>query len=100
MSQSSLRHDPHAIYPFPRSVSVLFCSTQRSCLHRFTVKGRFFGDFMQVDQFDRKIIAALADDGRLPTVELANRVGLSASACTRRIQNLEAAGVIAGYRAL
>lgn len=54
---------------------------------------------MQMDQFDRKIIAALADDGRLPTVELANRVGLSASACTRRVQNLEAAGIIAGYRA-
>ena len=55
---------------------------------------------MQLDQFDRKIIAVLAEDGRLPTVELANRVGLSPSACTRRVQNLEAAGVIAGYRAL
>jgi DNA-binding Lrp family transcriptional regulator len=55
---------------------------------------------MQLDQFGRKIIAALAGDGRLPTVELANRVGLSPSACTRRVQNLEAAGVIAGYRAM
>jgi DNA-binding Lrp family transcriptional regulator len=55
---------------------------------------------MQMDQFDRKIIAALAEDGRLPTVDLANRVGLSASACTRRVQNLEAAGIITGYRAI
>ena len=55
---------------------------------------------MQMDQFDRKIIAALAGDGRLSTVELANRVGLSPSACTRRIQNLEASGIIAGYRAI
>ena len=55
---------------------------------------------MQIDAFDRKIIAALAGDGRLSTVEVAARVGLSPSACTRRIQALETAGVIAGYRAL
>lgn len=54
---------------------------------------------MQFDAFDRKIIAALADNGRLSTVEVAARVGLSPSACTRRIQSLEAAGVITGYRA-
>lgn len=55
---------------------------------------------MQLDAFDRKIVAALASSGRLTTVEVAARVGLSPSACTRRIQALEAAGVIAGYRAL
>ncbi len=55
---------------------------------------------MQIDAFDRKIIAALAGDGRLSTVEVAARVGLSPSACTRRNQALETAGVIAGYRAL
>ena len=55
---------------------------------------------MQLDQFDRKIVAALAENGRLTTVELSSRVGLSPSACTRRVQNLEAAGIIAGYRAL
>ena len=37
---------------------------------------------------------------RLTTVELASRVGLSPSACTRRLQNLEAGGVIRGYRAM
>jgi DNA-binding Lrp family transcriptional regulator len=60
----------------------------------------FFGDSMQLNAFDRKIVTALADDGRLTAVELASRVGLSPSACTRRLQNLEANGVIAGYRAI
>ncbi len=55
---------------------------------------------MQLDSFDRKIVAALAGNGRMTTVELASRVGLSPSACTRRLQALEAAGVIAGYRAI
>jgi Lrp/AsnC family transcriptional regulator, leucine-responsive regulatory protein len=55
---------------------------------------------MQLDGFDRKIVRVLAEDGRLSTVDLAVRVGLSASACTRRVQGLEAAGVIRGYRAM
>ncbi len=55
---------------------------------------------MQLDTFDRKIVSALAADGRMTTVQLAARVGLSPSACTRRLQALEAAGVIAGYRAM
>jgi DNA-binding Lrp family transcriptional regulator len=53
-----------------------------------------------MDAFDRKIAAALAGDGRLSAVDLAARVGLSASACTRRLQKLEADGVIRGYRAI
>ena len=55
---------------------------------------------MQLDGFDRKIVAALAADGRMTTVELASRVGLSPSACTRRLQALEADRVIRGYRAM
>lgn len=55
---------------------------------------------MQLDTFDRKIIRALAADGRMTAVDLAGKVGLSPSACTRRLQALEAAGVIAGYRAV
>ena len=54
---------------------------------------------MQIDGFDQKIVSALAANGRMTTVELASRVGLSPSACTRRLQALEANGVIAGYRA-
>lgn len=55
---------------------------------------------MHTDGFDRKIVTALAGEGRLTAVDLANRVGLSASAVTRRLQALEAAGVIRGYRAM
>lgn len=53
-----------------------------------------------MDKFDRKIVASLADEGRLTAVELSARIGLSPSACTRRLQALEGAGVIAGYRAM
>lgn len=55
---------------------------------------------MQADAFDRRILATLARDGRLTTVDLAAQIGLSPSACTRRIQALEEAGVLRGYRAL
>jgi Lrp/AsnC family transcriptional regulator, leucine-responsive regulatory protein len=54
---------------------------------------------VHIDDFDRKIVTALAGDGRMTTVELAGKVGLSPSACTRRLQSLEAAGIITGYRA-
>jgi Lrp/AsnC family leucine-responsive transcriptional regulator len=55
---------------------------------------------VQLDEFDRKITRALAGNGRLSAVDVANQVGLSASACTRRLQALEGAGVIRGYRAM
>lgn len=55
---------------------------------------------MQLDAFDRRILSALAGEGRLTAVDLGNRVGLSASAVTRRLQALESGGVIRGYRAL
>ncbi len=55
---------------------------------------------MQLDDFDRRILTALARDGRLTAVELAARVGLSPSACTRRLQSLESSGAIRGYRAI
>ncbi|MFI7062285.1 Lrp/AsnC family transcriptional regulator [Kribbella sp. NPDC050124] len=53
-----------------------------------------------MDAIDRAIIAELARDGRLSNVELANRVGLTAGPCLRRVQRLEADGVIQGYRAV
>lgn len=51
------------------------------------------------DEIDRAIVEALQADGRLPNTELADRVGLSPSACLRRVKALEGDGVIAGYRA-
>ncbi|MFD7503743.1 Lrp/AsnC family transcriptional regulator [Streptomyces sp. NPDC001700] len=53
-----------------------------------------------MDAMDRAIIAELERDGRLTNVELARRVGLTTGPCLRRVQRLEADGVICGYRAV
>ncbi|MFO1107204.1 MAG: Lrp/AsnC family transcriptional regulator [Amaricoccus sp.] len=53
----------------------------------------------EIDSFDRKLLAALQDDGRLTNQELGERIGLSPSQCSRRRQALEEAGLIRGYRA-
>jgi len=50
-----------------------------------------------LDRIDYRIITALENDGRATVSALADKVGLSQSACTRRIQALEAEGIIAGY---
>ena len=52
-----------------------------------------------LDQIDRKILAALGDESDVTSARLGERVGLSPSAAHRRIKLLEAAGLIAGYRA-
>jgi Lrp/AsnC family transcriptional regulator, leucine-responsive regulatory protein len=52
-----------------------------------------------MDEVDRAILNLLHRDARIPNSELAKRVGLSPSPCLRRVRNLEAAGVITGYRA-
>jgi DNA-binding Lrp family transcriptional regulator len=54
----------------------------------------------EIDQIDERILRVLSSDGRISNVELAERVGLSPSACLRRVQALERAGIIAGYRAV
>ena len=51
------------------------------------------------DTIDWKILRELQRDGRVTNVELANRVGLSPPPTLRRVQALEDAGYIAGYRA-
>ena len=55
---------------------------------------------MSLDAIDRKILAALQVRGRMSNSDLAERVNLSASACHRRVQRLEAEGYISGYVAL
>ena len=54
---------------------------------------------MDIDDIDRKIVLALQENGRLTNIEVAERVGLSHSACSRRIARLERERVIVGYRA-
>jgi DNA-binding Lrp family transcriptional regulator len=53
-----------------------------------------------MDQIDRRILHVLERDGRISNLALAERVGLSASACLRRVSALEKSGVITGYRAV
>ena len=54
----------------------------------------------KIDAINDHILRELTRDGRLPNLELADRVGLSPSACLRRMQELERSGVIKGYRAV
>src|SRR5437588_2559926 len=53
-----------------------------------------------LDAIDCRIVAALQADGRLSNVELAERVGLSASPCLRRVKRIEREGYIEAYRAM
>ncbi len=53
-----------------------------------------------LDAIDRNIIRILRLDARISSAKMAEEVGLSASACLRRIRVLEEAGVIRGYTAL
>ncbi|MEM7637323.1 MAG: Lrp/AsnC family transcriptional regulator [Pseudomonadota bacterium] len=52
------------------------------------------------DQIDRAILHELERNGRLTNIELARKIGLSTSACLRRVQELERNGTILGYRAV
>ena len=53
-----------------------------------------------VDATNSRILSVLEKDGRISNIDLAAKVGLSASACLRRVQDLERSGVIKGYRAV
>mgnify|MGYP000261096859 CR=1 FL=1 len=57
-------------------------------------------DYFELNSIDKRIIAALGQEGRLSYEELGSKVGLSASATLRRVRRLEEAGVLAGYVAL
>ena len=51
-----------------------------------------------MDRIDLAIMTHLQDNARISNVDLATRVGLSLSACLRRVAQLEASGIIDGYR--
>lgn len=53
-----------------------------------------------LDPISRNILQALESDGRISNTDLATRIGLSPSACLRRVQDLERQGYILGYRAV
>ncbi len=55
---------------------------------------------MTLDRYDRHILELLQADGRLTNQELAEKIGLSASPCLRRVRALEESGLITSYRAI
>jgi DNA-binding Lrp family transcriptional regulator len=65
---------------------------------------REFALFLQLmakeDRITDQILRELELNGRISNIDLADRVGLSPSACLRRVQDLERSGVITGYRAV
>ena len=52
-----------------------------------------------LDEIDRRLLSELQNEGRITNVELAQRVGLTAPPCLRRVRSLEEGGVIQGYHA-
>ena len=54
---------------------------------------------VKLDRIDRKILSDLQMDGRMTNVDLAQRAGISAPPCLRRVRALEEAGYIQGYHA-
>jgi Lrp/AsnC family transcriptional regulator, leucine-responsive regulatory protein len=54
----------------------------------------------ELDDFDHAILREVATNGRITTVDLAERIGLSKSPTQARLRRLEATGVILGYRAV
>jgi Lrp/AsnC family leucine-responsive transcriptional regulator len=58
-----------------------------------------FMSYHLADKVDRAIVTELQRDGRIANVDLADAVGLSPSACLRRVKALEESGIIAGYHA-
>ena len=54
---------------------------------------------MSLDRIDHAILDSLQKEGRISNAALAEKVGLSQSACSRRLDHLEKAGIIRGYHA-
>src|ERR1700743_1100350 len=54
---------------------------------------------VKLDRIDLRILRELQKDGRMTNVELAQRVGISAPPCLRRVRALEESGYIRGYHA-
>ncbi len=57
-------------------------------------------EVVPLDRYEREILIALQADGRLSNQDLSRKVGLSPSACWRRVKGLEEAGVILRYTAI
>jgi Lrp/AsnC family leucine-responsive transcriptional regulator len=58
------------------------------------------GDMAELDRTDRRILAQLQTDGRISTVELAERIGLSPTSTSERLRRLQREGTVTGFRAM
>jgi Lrp/AsnC family leucine-responsive transcriptional regulator len=58
------------------------------------------GLLVDLDEFDRKILAVLGRDGRITYTDLAAQVGLSKTPCQARVKRLVDSGLITGFRAI
>jgi len=56
--------------------------------------------YSEIDQFDRKILEALSEEGRISITDLAARVGLSKTPCQVRFRRLISDGYIEGFKAV
>ena len=85
------------VYACARQVFAFFARKKRIASERILLKiGRIW---KALDKFDLAILHELQADARLTNAELAQRVGLSAAPCWRRVRALEEAGFIKGYHA-
>jgi len=55
---------------------------------------------VDLDEFDRKILAILGRNGRITFTELAQQVGLSKTPCQQRVKRMQESGLIVGFRAI
>ena len=69
-------------------------------LVRWNILGAIFRMNVKLDALDRKILAELTRNARIPIAELARKVGLSKTPVALRIRHLEEIGLITGYRAI
>jgi Lrp/AsnC family transcriptional regulator, leucine-responsive regulatory protein len=107
-SDRASRSRLHAVPPPSRDRrrSVLAHPTTPRSRRRSPDRGRFCSpdpvpyDVQVLDERDLEIVAALQEDARATYADVAQRVGLSASAVHDRVRKLEQAGVIRGYRAI
>ena len=65
----------------------------------YNIKGHNLAN-RNLDEIDRRILRAVARDGRKPNSALADEVGLSTSPCWQRVKRLEDEGYIEGYAAV
>jgi len=81
-------------------ITVIITQSGPNVLALLRAFARYMQYMSEIDPINAKILRALSSDGRLSNVDLADKVGLSPSACLRRVQELERKGVISGYRAV